>query len=218
MKPLKTSIYHPQANGLVERFNCTLKGMLRKLVLEKPKKWHTFVNPLMFALQEAPLALTGFSPFELLYGRQHRGILDLVREKWEEGKDHSQNELQQILDMRNNLGLAWEVAKDNLGQAQTKQKARFDQRVRLREFEPGQKVLVLLPTETSKFLTKWHGPYEVKRRMNDVDYEVETPDRKKKYQIFHVNLLKAWIDRECLYVDVEEKLGPKSYEMPVRRK
>ena len=50
VKPLKTSVYHLQANGLVERFNRTLKGMLRKMVLEQPRKWHMFVNQLMFAV------------------------------------------------------------------------------------------------------------------------------------------------------------------------
>ena len=117
-----------------------------------------FVNPLMFAVREAPQSSTGFSPFELLYGRQPWGILDLVREKWEEGEDASRNALQQIVEMRNNLKVAWEVAQDNLARAQGKQKERYDKRVKPREFEAGQKVLVLLPTETSKFLAKWHGP------------------------------------------------------------
>ncbi len=34
---------------------------------------------------EVPQASTGFSPFELLYGRQPRGVLDVLRETWEEG-------------------------------------------------------------------------------------------------------------------------------------
>ena len=178
VKPLRTSIYHPQANGLVERFNRTLKGMLRKVAMEHPKKWHMFVNPLMFAVREAPQSSTGFSPFELLYGRKPRGILDLIRERWEEGEDASRSALQQIVEMRNNLKIAWEVAQDNLAQTQGKQKDRYDRKVKPREFEGGQKVLVLLPTETSKFLAKWHGPYEVIRRVSEVDYEVETPDRK----------------------------------------
>ena len=56
VKPLHTAVYHPQTNGLVERFNKTLKGMLRKLVMEKPKRWHLLVAPLMFAVREVPQA------------------------------------------------------------------------------------------------------------------------------------------------------------------
>ena len=36
VRPVYTAVYHPHTNGLFERFNKTLKGMLRKLVIEKP--------------------------------------------------------------------------------------------------------------------------------------------------------------------------------------
>lgn len=38
----------------------------------------------MFAVREVPQASMGYSPFELLYGYHPRGILDVVREEWEE--------------------------------------------------------------------------------------------------------------------------------------
>ena len=66
IKRLTTMPYHPICNGLVERFNGTLKKMLRSLCIEQPRQWHCFVNPLLFAYREAPQEATGFSPFELL--------------------------------------------------------------------------------------------------------------------------------------------------------
>lgn len=39
VSPLKTSVYHPQINGLVERFNGTLKQMLHNVAMDKPKEW-----------------------------------------------------------------------------------------------------------------------------------------------------------------------------------
>ena len=41
---------------------------------------------LLFAYREVPQSTTGFSPFELLYGREVRGPLDMVREEWEANK------------------------------------------------------------------------------------------------------------------------------------
>ena len=73
VKPIRTSPYHLQTDGLVERFNRTLKAMLRKTATEDGKDWDRLIPYLLFACREIPQASTGFSPFELLYGRQVRG-------------------------------------------------------------------------------------------------------------------------------------------------
>ena len=77
---LRTSVYHPQTDGLVERFNKTLKSMLRKLVDTDGRDWDQLLPYLMFAVREVPQSSTGFAPFELLYGRRPRGLLDLAKE------------------------------------------------------------------------------------------------------------------------------------------
>ena len=161
VKPIHTAVYHPQSNGLAERFNKTLKGMLRKLVMEKPRRWHLLVAPLMFAIREVPQSSTGFSPFELMYGWHPRGILDLVKERWEEGPDEAQITVQQVMEIREHLRTVMGLARDNLSQAQAGQKRRYDQKVKVREFEPGQKVLLLMPSEQAKLFATWQGPYEV---------------------------------------------------------
>ena len=44
-----TTPYHPMCNGLVEKFNSTLRKMLKRLCNEKPKQWHRYINVLLFA-------------------------------------------------------------------------------------------------------------------------------------------------------------------------
>ena len=80
---IRTSVYHPQTDGLVERFNKTLKSMLKKAMDTDGKNWDQLLPHVLFAIREVPQASTGFSPFELLYGRRPRGILDLAKEAWE---------------------------------------------------------------------------------------------------------------------------------------
>ena len=84
---LTTTPYHPICNGLVVRFNGTLKKMLRRLCSEQPRQWHCFIDPHLFAYREAPQEATGFSSFELLYGRTVRGPVQILKELWTKETD-----------------------------------------------------------------------------------------------------------------------------------
>ncbi|MGH0180819.1 UNVERIFIED_CONTAM: hypothetical protein FKN15_013733 [Acipenser sinensis] len=91
IQSIRTSVYHLQSDGLVERFNQTLKQMLRRFVNQEQKHWAKLLPYLMFAVREVPQSSTGFSHFELLYGRKPRGVLDLVKEGWEEQNKDAKN-------------------------------------------------------------------------------------------------------------------------------
>ncbi len=173
IKSIRTSVSHPQTDGLVERFNRTLKNMVRKFVKEDAKNWDKWLEPMLFAVREVPQASTGFSPFELLYGRQPRGVLDVIKESWEEGPSNSRNEIQYVLDLRAKLHTLGRLSMENLLQAQDKQMRLYNRGTRLRQFTPGDKVLVLLPTSSSKLLAKWQGPFVVTRRVGELDYGVK---------------------------------------------
>ena len=73
IKDLTSMPYHPICNGLVERWNGTLNSMLKRLCQDQPKQWRRLINPVLFAYREVLQQLTGFSPFQLLYGGPVRG-------------------------------------------------------------------------------------------------------------------------------------------------
>lgn len=75
---MRTTPYHPLTDGLVERFNKTLIGMLKKFVSDTGKDWDKWLPFLLFAYREVPQSSTGFYPFELIYGHQVRGPLDVL--------------------------------------------------------------------------------------------------------------------------------------------
>ena len=191
IRKLRTSAYHPMANGLVERFNGTLKAMLRKYVTNSGNNWDSFIPYLLFAYREVPQASTGFSPFELLYGRKVRGPLDLVFESWTEQESQDDNVLQYVMDMRNRLNEMSELAKEHLNVEQKKQKTYYDKNSRERRLSPGDKVLVLLPSSTNKLHALWKGPYRITRRISDVDYEVRVGGN-KGLQTYHINMLRQF--------------------------
>ena len=77
--------------------------------------------------------------------------------------------------------------------AQQKGKHYYDCKTKVRKFQPGDKVLVLLPTDHNKLLMQWKGPYEVSAVVGINDYKVRVKD---KLKVYHANLLKAYIERE----------------------
>ncbi|KAG1926960.1 hypothetical protein F2P79_024577 [Pimephales promelas] len=154
IRAIKTTPYHPQTDGLVERFNQTLKSMLRKFVSKSGSDWDQWLPYLLFAYREVPQASTGFSPFELLYGRQVRGPLDLLKEKWEGPKDGMCSVVQYVVQMRERLEEMTSLAQENIRRAQQTQKVC-----------------------ENKWLAKWHGPYEVLRKTGRVTYEISMPER-----------------------------------------
>ena len=62
IRRLTTTPYHQICNVLIEKFNSTLKKMLRRLGIEQPKQWYRFINPLLFAYREVRKCLPNFHP------------------------------------------------------------------------------------------------------------------------------------------------------------
>lgn len=220
ISPLRTTPYHPQTDGLVERFNKTLKDMLKKAAVEEGKDWDKLIPYLLFVYREVPQESSGFSPFELLYGREVRGPLDILKESWTaESSEASHSIVSYVLLMRERLEKMSTLTQANLKEAQTRQKSWYDKNARKREFKTGDQVLILLPTDTKKLQAQWQGPYEVTKRIGKVNYQVKLHDRRKKLRIFHINLLRSWYQPQSenyLVQEVREEMN-ESDEIPVWR-
>lgn len=157
VRGLTTTPYHAQANGLVERFNGTLKSMIRKLCLERPKDWDRYINAALFAYREVPSESLGFSPFELLYGRSVRGPVAILKDVWtkENVEEEVKTVAQYVFDLKNRIAETCELAHQNLSRAATKQARWFNQKTVRRDFKVGDEVLLLLP---EKKKTNFNSP------------------------------------------------------------
>ena len=61
---------------------------------------------------------------------------------------------------------------------------------------PGDRVLALLPIPGKPLQARYYGPYTVDKKISDVNYNVNTPGRRKQKQLYHVNMLKQYTDRD----------------------
>ena len=167
--------------------------------------------------REVPQESTGFSPFELLYGRQVREPFDVVRETWEADQKSSEDVISYALRMRERLEEMTEEAQTNLAATQRSQKTWYDRSSRSREFSSGDNVLVLLPSSTHKLHAEWTGPNTVRRKVGAVNYEVYMPDKRMKVRVFHVNMLRGWYHAKgtsCFTNEQDEETSDSDEEIP----
>uniref|UniRef100_A0A8C5Q2M5 Gypsy retrotransposon integrase-like protein 1 n=1 Tax=Leptobrachium leishanense TaxID=445787 RepID=A0A8C5Q2M5_9ANUR len=196
IKPLHSSPYHPQTNGLCELFNGTLKQLLRTFTMSH-KDWERHLPHLLFAYREVPQEATCLSPFELLYGRRVRGPLDLLWEHWEGAlAEEGTSAIDYVFEFRDRLQELTALVRDNLQAAQTKQKRWYDRSARDRTFQMGQKVLALRPVKQNKLQAAWEGPYKIIEKICDTTFTAARCSDERIHRTFHVNMLKPFFERE----------------------
>ena len=191
-----SAAYHPESQGALERFHQTLKNMIRTYCFQNDKQWDEGVPLLLFAAREVVQESLGFSPFELIFGHVVRGPLNVLKEKMlDKSVDSHTDVLSFVSSFRERLFQTREVARKGLECSQKKMKTWYDAKARFRHFRENDQVLVLLPIQGS-LQARYCGPYSILKRLNEVDYIVSTPDRKKSTQLCHINMLKPYLQKK----------------------
>ena len=189
-----TTAYHPQTNGVVERFNGTLKAMLRRLTQEKPRTWDCFVAPALFAFREVPQETTGFSPFELMFGRKVRGPMAVLHDLWTKDEQPQPVKIasKYVCELRERIAETCKLARENLRRAAKTTKEWYDRKATPRDIGPGDDVLLLLPEKHNKLELAWQGPYRVEDKIGPCNFRVRT---RKGVKLVHGNMLKKYHHR-----------------------
>lgn len=206
IRGITTSPYHPEANGKTERFNGTLKSMLKKLCSERDVEWDVMLPYVLFAYREVPHEETGYSPFELLYGWPVRGPTQILKDYMTGDREINQSVVEHVVNMRNRLVEFTSMVKRNLENRKEKVNLWYDKKAVMRKFSAGDEVLVLLPSDTHKMLAQWKGPFRVVERVNDVNYRINVGGR-RGIVTYHINLLKKY-HRTAMMVCSEQNETP----------
>ena len=170
IRHLFTSIYHPQSNGQVERFNRTLLAGLRIFVMDNLKTWPEHVGALTYSYNTTVHPSLDLTTFQLDLTEPPKGSILIRNEpeydkKGKLPKDFHRRIIIQCREM-------YEKASPRLKEAQEKYKRIYDKTIKpLRHAQPGDWVCVerVLPVKVAsykkrrehKLLPKAQGPFEV---------------------------------------------------------
>ena len=66
IKQYRSSAYHPESQGALERFHQTLKNMIRSYCFDRERDWDEGIHLLLFEVRESVQESLRFSPFELV--------------------------------------------------------------------------------------------------------------------------------------------------------
>lgn len=194
-KKVNTTAYHPQTNGLVERFNNTLAEAISSFVSSNQQDWDVYIPAIQFAHRTSPSVTTGDSPFYLLYGREPRLPPDVsllpATQLSALVNEHCARIVRQIETSQS-------IARSNIARAQQLMKLQYDKNSADAPFEVGQRVWIYMPKVkrglSKKLLSKWNGPFRICRKLSPVHYQVRTCDNRLVAMTVHANRLKHFYD------------------------
>jgi transposase InsO family protein len=210
---VRTTPYHPRGNP-VERFNRTLLDMLGTLQNQDKSSWRDHVRPLVHAYNCTRNEVTGFTPYELMFGRQPRLPVDLAfKLPVPEGQHSSHSDYVQNLKAR--LKESYKIAMEKAAKIALKNKTRFDKHVTVSDLEPGDRVLVrnVRIRGKHKISDKWEPTvHVVVRRAGTLPvYTVKPENADGPLRTLHRDLLLP-----CGYLPAEENSEPVQKPVPRR--
>ncbi|KAD5508936.1 hypothetical protein E3N88_16639 [Mikania micrantha] len=185
-----SSSYHPQTDGQSEVLNRCLESYLRCFAQEQPRKWNSFLPWAEYSYNTGFHSATGITPFYAVYGRPPPALLPYVV-----GETNNAELEKQLLDRDDMLKLL----RDNLMKAQDRMRNQANTKRRDVSFDVGDYVFLRLQPYRQRSLSKrrfeklsprFFGPYQIKRKVGPVAYELDLPSTASIHPVFHVSLLK----------------------------
>ncbi|KAK3247014.1 hypothetical protein CYMTET_12700 [Cymbomonas tetramitiformis] len=231
-----TTPYHPQGDGQAEHTNHTVERMLRAYVDANQQDWDLWCTPVEFAINDSRSAVTGFTPFELMYGHAPASQLDFFveaalasrggRAKGGRGvavkKGTAHETARQFVRQL-------QLAREKLLLAQQQQIAQYDARHRARSYAIGDEVWVDATHLTQpgdrglhkKLLKKRLGPLRVleafhsdrqmalppSERGAPSAYRLQTPKQWKVHDVFTVDRLSP-VESSSRFVERAKEIPP----------
>ncbi|UYV75173.1 hypothetical protein LAZ67_12002747, partial [Cordylochernes scorpioides] len=208
-----TTAYHPQTNGLTERFNKTLGDMLSMYTGVEQKDWDQVLPYVTFAYNTAKQEATGYTPFFLVHAREAETYIDAVLPYL---PDEISNDY--VGELVTRAEEARQLSRSRLLQSQAKDRRLYDHKHTPVYYQKDDLVWVFTPIRkvglSEKLLKRYFDPYKVTKKLSEVTYEVEpvdpSPRSRKSKDIVHVIRMKPYLDPEEQHSILLGNTGPRA--------
>lgn len=189
----RTTPYHPQSDGMVERFNQTLERHLAKLVDDHQKDWDKYIPKFLLSYRSVEHESTKVTPAFANFGRELRLPADLLTGGPPDDDNEEHLSVPDYVDkLREMLREIHSTMRDNGLAASERMKTRYDRNANHSGFSEGTLVWLHNPVrrkgKSPKLQRRWEGPYKVVTRINDVTYRIQRQPR-GALKIVHVDRL-----------------------------
>ena len=204
VKKVFTCPYSPKSDAICERYNRTLCNMLGTLEAEKRGKWSKYIQHMCNLYNSSVHSATGFSPFELMFGRKSRLPVDmLLATRTLETQYSSIRDYVKTLKAR--LEFVHDVARQAMHYSHSRNKERYDKTAPGITCNPGDKVVIknVGVRGMHKLEPNWlPEEYRVVREIagNPRVYEVKSlAHPRKKPRVLHIDMLKKVTDLDTMH-------------------
>ena len=121
----RTTPYHPEGNGQVERFNRTVHDLLRTLEPAQKNKWTEHLSNVLYFYNVTPHASTGYTPYYLMFGQNPHTPVDFLL-----GESEFEASTNWVEEHQRRLKEAYQQADAKMKVAAAKRKIYHDKRAR----------------------------------------------------------------------------------------
>jgi len=200
IKKIETTSFRPQCNGALERLNQTVINIIRT---QGADDWDKCLPFVAYTIRTASHSTSKFTPAELMFGIKPNAIKPMS-----------------LQTAPNNLEIITEIPEEEIEDYAQRMKAKFEQirnstikeytkvnqlrsdkmkTATIREFKPGDLVLLKKNVKIKgryKFDTRFEGPYEVIKKLSQVNYQIKKKKGNKTMDVVHIDRIKKYHSNE----------------------
>ena len=215
----RTTPWHPQSDGMVERFNRTLETMLRQTIQTNQSDWDLQAPICCMAYRASVHETTKQTPNMLMLGRE-LPMPSHLQVQCPDGKPAKPDVHTYVQDMEERIQASHKIARESAAKGMRHQKRQYDKRAGVPQLKAGDVVWLYNPTKkvgrSPKLQSRWEEePYLVEKVLSQLTIEIKAWNGRKR-RVIHRNLIKLVADQGKWKLKVQERMQEEAAAQPIR--